>query len=689
LADKPEMRDDAVRLLYRQAPNRHLSESRTLSLKRIVETAIHDDPDDWTIVLDEGDNGLSPVEATNDDSIAVPAHARRQTVSRIKAVSLTQKRSPDPAKVRTSVQALPHVVDSHDTLVPGVVLSNRFVLEELLGRGGIGIVYRARDLLRDPDTDGSDRLALKVLREEYRSSEQWKSTLQHEALRAQRLSHPNIVRVHDFHQDGETCFLTMELLEGELLRAAFSRQALIPVARDRAMQIIPGLCRGLEYAHGTGLVHGDFKPGNVFLTKGDEPKILDFGVVDAMPDVQAGDLVASSSNSGPRVITPAYASCNRLEGGTPAFSDDVYSLSCVIYELLAGRHPYDRKSSLVARELHLQPERIQGLTDLQWRTLANGLRPSRRERTTEVHDLQIAFSDVPATPPAPAPQSIVAPAMSTTDKQESHSGVMVPAVTGGLIGASLVAVMALLGINPLPSNYVDLVRESAPMRLLQDTLDRGADVSPAAADVGLMQATLDKEDNADTVIADRFITDSAAPPVQDSTQPAADDSGLVVPESTATDAVAESPDATTTELAVNPYPSVETATPLGLGESGSELAIAGPTRFNFGSATYSIAEHGTALAVQINRQGNFSKPASVEWTTIADTAEPQVDYAGTSRSMVKFAAGETTQTIFIPIVSDATPEGDEVFRITLHDPTGQPTLGEPSSATVVIVDDDY
>ena len=320
--------------------------------------------------------------------------------------------------------------------------------------GALESFYKAHDRLRQGTNAESAQIALKVLSGEYRTNPEMLNALQLAALKARGLSHPNIVRVHDFHRDGETGFLTMELIDGELLRTVLSRLQQTKTPTGLAMRIIPGICRGLAHAHANDLVHGDFKPGNVFLTANNEPKIFDFGLAQvAASHGQMSDASARPASKALRSITPAYSSCNRLEGGAPGFSDDVYSLSCVIYELLAGHHPYDRKSALVVRELGLQPLRIEGLTDLQWRTLAIGLKPSREDRTTEVYDLEAAF-----TPEAPAPIETM---KASVRKKSRRARKATSVIAAFLVGVGLVAALALLGIQPIPSKYVDLARESA------------------------------------------------------------------------------------------------------------------------------------------------------------------------------------------------------------------------------------
>ena len=639
LADNPDMHGGALRLLYKQPLSEHLAEVKILSLKRIVETAIDDDPEDWTVEMaGQQWRESSPVLAS-------------KTIKATESATKT-------AKVRSS-----------QMLVPGHILNGRFVLEEPLGRGGSGVVYRARDRLRQRSNAVTDEIALKVLGGHLFDDSRQLEDLQHEALLTQGLSHPNIVRVYDFHRDGETCFLTMELLEGQLLRTLFSRIQPSVVSKQRAFRIIEGMCLGLAYAHANGFVHADFKPGNVFLTAADEPKILDFGLAQfTKPDTHIADASSQPTVMALRATTPAYASCNRLEGGAPVFSDDVYSLSCVIYELLAGSHPYQRKSATEARELGLRPVRIDGLTDLQWRTLAAGLQLSSAHGATEIHDLLTAFSAPPPTKPALVPVA----------KKRARSWILIAAAVGFLAGVGLVLAMTLLDIRPIDARFVDVVRESKFMVSMQSML------GVSKEETGIREAT----------------TSSAASPDAETISSTPVFGSAVAPAVPEPDMVANIPDASVPEVADR-----------GLDESGELLAVSGEendvaidaappaeaitaaaaTRvasFQLGSAVYTIEENGQALAVKIYRQGDLSIPASVELTTYAGSAESALDFADFDRHEIRFAAGEASKTAFIPIVADAVPEKSESFRIVLGNSLGEMMLTERAAATVFIIDDD-
>lgn len=261
----------------------------------------------------------------------------------------------------------------------GRLLKKRFVLEEVLGEGGMGLVYKARDLRKVEAEDRNPYIAVKVLGQNFKDHPQAFVSLQQEAVKSQKLAHPNIVTVHDFDRDGNTIFMTMELLKGDPLDSLLRLEA--PFGKEVALRYFKDLCAGLDYAHKRDLIHSDFKPGNIFVTTGGTVKILDFGIARAAgksavnSDYDAGDLGA---------LTPAYATVEMVKGEPPSFSDDVYALACVLYVMLTGEHPYDRKSAADAKAENLKPARPACLNNSEWQALSAGLATDKARRPPTV-----------------------------------------------------------------------------------------------------------------------------------------------------------------------------------------------------------------------------------------------------------------------------------------------------------------
>lgn len=263
-----------------------------------------------------------------------------------------------------------------------MVLKERFVLLETLGSGGMGNVYLAKDLLREEMEDSNPLIAIKVLNDECRRLPGALQSLQREAKKAQTLSHPNIVTVYDFDRDGETAFITMEYIEGESLKEHLRQNVRMPF--DKALYVIERVARGLAYAHQQGFAHADIKPANIFLSKSGVVKILDFGIAKAFTEANkekrslADDLTEGA-------LTPGYASLEMLQGKTALPVDDVYSLACMFYEMVRGRHPFIGADGLpmpadVALAKSAKLEHINGIPRRQMRALRRGLEFERAKR---------------------------------------------------------------------------------------------------------------------------------------------------------------------------------------------------------------------------------------------------------------------------------------------------------------------
>lgn len=267
----------------------------------------------------------------------------------------------------------------------GDVIKGRFVLETLLGRGGMGMVFKARDLRKEEAQDRNPFVAIKLLGASFKDHPQALIALQREARKSQDLAHPNIVNVFDFDRDGDIVYMVMELLDGdpldEILRDLYPN----PMPTPDALKVVEGICLGLAHAHKSKIIHSDLKPGNVFITKQGQVKVFDFGIARAMKmsDEATGTTTVFDAGS-LGGLTPAYATCEMWEGADPDVRDDVYALACIAYELLGGRHPYARKPAPKARDEGLTPAPIKGLKRRQWRALEQGLALSREARVESV-----------------------------------------------------------------------------------------------------------------------------------------------------------------------------------------------------------------------------------------------------------------------------------------------------------------
>jgi non-specific serine/threonine protein kinase len=255
----------------------------------------------------------------------------------------------------------------------GMLLKGRFLLERELGRGGMGVVYLARDERKVEARDRDPYVAVKVLNDEFRKHPDSLIALQRESRRSQQLAHDNIVRVYDFDKDRTIVFMTMEYIDGKSLKALIREEAYDGWPLAKARPLIEGMGWALKRAHSAGVVHSDFKPGNVMVTKDGVAKVFDFGIARAGKFVETSgeQTVFDASTLG--ALTPAYASLEMLRGADPQPSDDVYAYGCVVYEMLTGKHPFDKLSAEVALKEGRKPPKVRGLTTRQNKTLADAV----------------------------------------------------------------------------------------------------------------------------------------------------------------------------------------------------------------------------------------------------------------------------------------------------------------------------
>jgi serine/threonine protein kinase len=279
----------------------------------------------------------------------------------------------------------PNKTARYENLGPGVTLKDRFVLLEKLGQGGMGVVFKAKDLLKVEAQDKDPYVAIKVLTDAFKKYSGSFIALQREASKAQRLAHPNIATVYDFDRDGNTVFMTMEYLQGKPLNQLIKEISKKPLKLDHALHIIEELCSGLAYAHEKMLIHSDFKPGNCFLLSDGHVKLLDFGIARASTQTDEERENTMFDPAKLSAVTPAYATPEMFAGMNPDPRDDIYGLACVAYQLLAGgKHPYNKVASPKIKELGIKPKPIKGLNRRQQKTLMKALTTQREDRISNV-----------------------------------------------------------------------------------------------------------------------------------------------------------------------------------------------------------------------------------------------------------------------------------------------------------------
>ncbi|MBT8440797.1 MAG: protein kinase, partial [Gammaproteobacteria bacterium] len=468
---------------------------------RILMTEIdlgtsEDEPTEWS----EETRAEVENEPQRPEAISVPLKAAAAPESYAKLESPESQPVGFATETDLAPPVLTQAIESDDpqtkappaqtTLGPGSLLRHRYLLQEKVGTGSMGDVYRALD--REKEASGSQEpcVAVKIVSQEFSRNPNALEALKQEAAHGQRLVHPNIIRVFDFDWDGDLFFMTMEWLEGRSLVDILNGRRFQPLPFPQANSIIQGLCHGLAHAHKQGIVHADIKPGNVFITRAGHVKLLDFGIAratDGMPtDFDATGIGAH---------TPAYSSCEVLEGAPTAAIDDVYSMGCVAYRLLAGRRAYGGATALEAEANDTTLQRIPNLNDSQWNALQSALTLRRMHRTPDVATFVAEFSEqatVDMTRPLPAQLQTQLPPEPSEAPAGEHRGlplkVGVPALAAVLAGIAAVLWWPTdSGIEPSAPNAstsqsTEREQETETLRLMSemptDEATDESDISP-------------------------------------------------------------------------------------------------------------------------------------------------------------------------------------------------------------------
>ncbi len=222
------------------------------------------------------------------------------------------------------------------------VFSNRYELTHLIARGGMAQVFRARDRLLDRP------VAIKVLFPELSVDQAFVERFRREAQAAANLSHPNIVPVFDWGEDGGTYFIVMEFIDGQPLSAVLRATGPMPPARVADIGV--HVAAALAFAHRHGVIHRDVKPGNVLITDEGQVKVTDFGIARAVNTEE------SLTQTGAVMGTATYFSPEQAEGIGVDSRSDIYSLGVVMYEMVAGRPPFLGETPVAVASKHVRDQ---------------------------------------------------------------------------------------------------------------------------------------------------------------------------------------------------------------------------------------------------------------------------------------------------------------------------------------------
>jgi hypothetical protein len=502
---------------------------------------------------------------------------------------------------------------------PDRLAERGYRLRARIGHGRLGAVYEAQDELSR--ISGSRHFAAVTLIDARIAERQgFIDEFERGAAELHSITHPNIVKLLEYGCERGHYYLVNELLESASLRFVLNDVGSLPAGEASA--VLRPVGDALQYLHAKGMVHGDLRPENVLVTFGYEVKLLDI--------VPAGWLVNPNDALG----VPARA---------PDRRDDVFGLACLAYEMLAGRHPYNGNSALEAYRAGLEPAPIAGLPDRQWRALAGALAVQRDDRTPGVAQFLDEFGVSPAErlravvgsvrpaaqAPIPAPRTIAARRSPAEPARSSGPGTLILLFALICLGAA-----GWYYREPLAAFGTDLMAkvETEVARI------RAAD-APAAAPVAAAPVT-------------------PAPAVTDDTP------ATVIADGTGRTAVTAAPERASPPAAPLAEASPEPVESAPVAAAATDIP-ADFARFGVERESLSVREGDVAARIVIRRSGDLAGNAEVAWRTADGTAVADRDYADLGARVERFAPGEASRTIYVPLTSDSVPEPTRSFHVLL------------------------
>jgi serine/threonine protein kinase len=552
------------------------------------------------------------------------------------------------------------------TVAVGDVLRDRYRIQALLAQSGNGTLFEALDSYRlDLSTDGK-KVAIKVLHPAVMQRLERLVELRREFQQLQSLSHPNIVRVHEYDRDGDIGFFTLEYLGGAPLRRVLSARAEAPLARPYALAIIRDVSAALAHAHARGVVHGNLDPENIFITNDGEIRVLDFGSV------------RSTQRD------PTFASCQVLESAPADTRDDSYSFSCVAYVLLTGKHPFQQHTAVRARSLRLTPSRPAGLSRQQWQSLRAGLAFARDQRPADIQVLRKPFISDAAEEHLPALQALnVARPARPSAMRWATAGLAFVLVAGAWVAIREVDSIRL-GADALTAQVRTMVASAG------DYIGRLGTRPPLIAGVG---------DHTDAVSPEAPPPTSADSSAR-STAPASPSAPPPAPaESTArstTPAAAAAPTPTPT-IAPAVVPHVTQSIPPARANASAlanvpaeHHAVAAPAatpvatrpRIELAADSIEVAADEPTARVVVRRSGSLRGNVSFNWWTESGTAKPGQDFSPVKSQVEQIDDGKNSVSLLIPVTADRARKASKSFYVVIDEASPGAALG-PRTLTMI------
>ena len=569
------------------------------------------------------------------------------------------------------------VNDADARVQVGSILRDRFMLQERVSGGSMGVVYKALDRRLAEAESPQPNVAIKILSPALAEDGLALRALQQEAAKTRCLVHPNIVRFIDLDRDGDLYFLILEWLEGRTLAHILDSNDASSMDVEAAFRVVRQIGDALDYAHRCGIVHADVKPGNIMMMPNGDAKLIDFGIArvrqkQAERDFDPGLLGA---------ITPSYSSLQVLGGEEPVVADDVFSLACLLYRLVAGYRVFGPRNAVEASQAGMQPQRPQGLTDDQWNAIKRALSYARVTRFKSVREFVDALGH-PVVKEKTADDAI-------NFASQERFGVSDEGSSPGKWVAAIVVLLGLAAIGANQMGYLD--------PWLAPFLDSGRIVEIAPPETIIEEMVVDPI--ADTKLADEEPADVATATTEVAAEP------QKTSEFTTTEAEEEnSPEEAEEETPVGAEPETK-ATEVTEPEPVKKTpALVDFSRLPPADAIVRIAprgaeptqvqvtlrEDGDPIIVDFIRSGDPEQPLALRLEEIAFTGGTSPwasgQYALSSAGLVAFPAGQERARVTLRMASDPRREADQQSTLRLR-PTDAVDV-EVAIVNVTLEDDD-
>ena len=558
----------------------------------------------------------------------------------------------------------------------GSLLRDRFLLQEKISGGSMGVVYKAMDR-RLAETGSKDHwVAIKVLSPKLAENGQALRALQQEAAKGRCLVHPNIVQFVDLDRDDNLYFLIMEWLEGQTLADMLDAQETSAIDKNSAFRITRQIGAALDYAHSRGIVHADIKPGNIMIMPTGEAKLFDFGVARVRQQHSEAEFDPGVLGA----LTPAYSSMQVLTGEEPVAADDVFSLSCLLYRLIAGYRVFGPRNAAEASQQGMTPQRVNGLNDSQWRALKKGLSYSRVARFSSVREFVDALEEDQDEPflVEDEPDRVV----EVSERSSAGKWVFVFLLLAG-VGAGAAYQYGYLDAlidrfsppqtiapgftdSDTPNIEAAEVVQPATPGALPEVLDsEPKSESPAVVDnvyaemaAAVVEPGAIREPEPAFAMVEQQTGPAIAEPEQSEVEVADQEESQVIVE---TDSFEEAPIVTSNPILVD-FSTLPPAT---------EIVPFSPKGGNVKPVNIAVREDGPPVIIDFVRGSYLSVPLTLrlEEASFSGERSPWVagEYALSNSGLIHFPAGQARGRITLTLASDALREKDQQSTLRLRD----------------------